>query len=132
MPRLTFIYRRTATNWPQQGVLRAQRTIIPRVINVDKAPSYPAAVDSAKSAGYLPEETKLRQVKYLNNKIEGDHTPMKRLISPGRGFGSFDTARKTIRGYEIMRMIKKGQVPAAGPTAAEQAKFIESLFGMAS
>ena len=72
------------------------------------------------------------QAKYLNNKIEGDHTPMKGLISPGLGFGSFNTARKTIRGYEIMRMIKKEQVPAAGPTAAEQAKFIESLFGMAS
>jgi hypothetical protein len=42
---------------------------------------------------------------------------------------SLNTARKTIRGYEIMRMIKKGQVPAGGLTAAEQGKFIESLFG---
>ena len=112
--------------------LAAQHTIIPRVINVDKAPSYPAAVESAKAAGYLPEQTELRQVKYLNNKIEGDHAPMKKPISPGLGFGSFNTARQTIRGYEVMRMIRKGQVPTAGNTAAGQAKFIESLFGMVS
>ena len=37
--------------------LAAQHTMIPRVINVDKALSYPAAVESAKAAGYLPEQT---------------------------------------------------------------------------
>ena len=67
-------------------------------------------MESAKAAGYLPDETILRQVKYLNNGVEGDHMPMKRLIAPGLGFWSFNTARKTIQGYEVMRMIKKGQV----------------------
>jgi len=112
--------------------LGSSHTIIPRVINVDKAPSYPPAVNSAKQAGYLPDETELRQVKYLNNGVEGDHGKMKRLISPGLGFWSFNTARKTLRGYEIMRMIKKQQVPAAGNSAASQANFINSLFGLAA
>lgn len=48
--------------------LDANHTTIPRVINVDKNASYPPAVDSAKSAGYLPEETELRQVKYLKDR----------------------------------------------------------------
>jgi IS6 family transposase len=112
--------------------LLAHHSSLPRVINVDKAPSYPCAVASAKKVGYLPEETELRQVKYLNNRIEADHLPMKRLIDPGLGFGSFWTAHKTIRGYEVMRMIKKGQVPEAGKSAERQMKFINSLFGLAA
>ena len=112
--------------------LLAPHSSLPRVINVDKAPSYPCAVASAKKAGYLPEETELRQVKYLNNRIEADHLPMKRLIDPGLGFASFWTAHKTIRGYEVMRMIKKGQVPEAGKSAERQMKFINSLFGLAA
>ena len=110
--------------------LPAKHTTLPRVINVDKAASYPPAVESAKAAGYLPDETILRQVKYLNNGVEGDHMPIKRLIAPGLGFWSFNTARKTIQGYEVMRMIKKGQVPAAGKSAAGQARFINLLFGV--
>jgi len=112
--------------------LTAQHTVVPRVINVDKAPSYPVAINSAKSVGYLPDETLIRQVKYLNNKIEGDHTPLKVLINRGLGFHSFNTARKTIRGYEVMRMIKKGQVIGVGKSAGSQARFVESLFGIAS
>ena len=41
--------------------LGADHNTIPRVINV-KNTSYPPAVDSAKTSGYLPEETELRQV----------------------------------------------------------------------
>src|SRR6202020_736860 len=52
----------------------------------------------------------LRQVKYLNNVVEQDHRNIKRLTSPGLGFGSFWTARRTLAGYEAMAMIKKGQV----------------------
>lgn len=44
----------------------------PRVINVDKNPSYPPAIEQLKKSGVLPEETELRQVKYLNNMSEND------------------------------------------------------------
>ena len=69
--------------------LGADHNTIPRVINVDKNASYPPAVDSAKTSGYLPEETELRQVKYLNNGIESDHRKIKRLICYGLGFKGF-------------------------------------------
>jgi transposase, IS6 family len=54
-------------------------------------------------------------VKYLNNIVEQDHRRVKRLICPGLGFGSFWTARRTLAGYEVMAMIRKGQV-CAGET----------------
>jgi len=47
----------------------------------------------------LPKAVKLRQNKYLNNQIEQDHHFIKRLVNPGMGFGSFNTARRTLRGF---------------------------------
>ena len=35
---------------------------------------------------------------------------MKKLVNPSLGFKSFHTARRTIMGYEMMNMIRKGQV----------------------
>src|SRR3954453_14844994 len=37
---------------------------IPRVINVDKNPAHPAAVDALKTEGVLPRRVRLRQCKY--------------------------------------------------------------------
>jgi len=91
-------------------VLNASHTQLPRVINVDKNAAYPPAVDDIKADEQLPKTTELRQVKYLNNRVEQDHRFIKRLTKPGLGFGSFNTARRTLRGFEAMNMIRKGQV----------------------
>lgn len=57
-----------------------------------------------------PKDTLHRQVKYLNNIVEADLGKLKRLINPIRGFKSLRTAYATIKGFEIMRMFKKGQI----------------------
>jgi transposase, IS6 family len=62
-------------------ILYAQHTDIPRVINVDKNAAYPPAMEDLKEAKLLPIETELRQVKYLNNRIEQDHRFIKRSSS---------------------------------------------------
>jgi hypothetical protein len=67
-------------------------------------------MDELKEKEELSKEVELRQNKYLNNRIEQNHRFIKRLVKPGMGFGSFNTARRTIRGYEIMNMIRKGQI----------------------
>jgi DDE domain len=56
-----------------------------------------------KAAKKLPKIIKLRQIKYLNNTVEQDHPWLKRLIKSGMGFISFNTARRTIEGYEIVK-----------------------------
>ena len=48
-------------------VFAAQQNPTPRVVNVDKNPVYPAAVDALKAEGALPRRVRLRQCKYLNN-----------------------------------------------------------------
>ena len=46
---------------------------------------------------------------YCNNRIECDHGKLKRLIRPILGFQSMRTARATLKGFEVMRMFRKGQ-----------------------
>jgi transposase, IS6 family len=108
-------------------------TLAPRVINVDKNAAYPKAIAELKAAAILPERVELRQVKYLNNLIEQDHRFIKRLVKPGMGFFSLETAGRTLQGYEVMHMIRKGQVRGVGKgDITGQVAFIASLFGVAA
>ena len=50
-----------------QKVFSLAANPVPRVINVDKNPSYPAAIRVLKQEGMLPQRVRLRQCKYLNN-----------------------------------------------------------------
>ncbi|MGF1523877.1 MAG: IS6 family transposase [Leptolyngbyaceae cyanobacterium] len=113
--------------------LKARHTSTPRVINVDKNAAYPAATDDLKTETTLPEETELRPVKYLNNMIEQDHRRIKRLVQTGLGFGSFNTARRTLKGYEAMAMIRKGQIQTVDrDNVTGQISFIHQIFGIAA
>ncbi len=78
----------------------------------------------------LSETTELRQKKYLNNIIEQDHRAIKRLTNAGMGFKSFNTARRTLKGFETMNIIRKGQVKGIEQgDSVGQAKFIAEIFG---
>jgi transposase-like protein len=103
----------------------------PRVINVDKNAAYPPAIDSLTQDQTLPETTQLRRVKHLNNIVEQDHRFIKRRVNSGMGFSSFNTARRTLRGYEAMNMIRKGQIQgvAKGDIQA-QVGFVYQIFGV--
>jgi transposase, IS6 family len=114
-------------------MLKAASHSSPWVINVDKNPAYPPAVGLLKEEGTLPNRTQLRQCKYLNNLIEQDHRLIKRRVNPGLGFFSFNTAWRTIRGYETMNMIRKGQIAGIGRGEIQrQVKFVSNLFGIAA
>ncbi len=113
--------------------LKAAHTQNPRVINVDKNPSYPPAIEQLKKSSTLAEDTELRQVKYLNNMVEQDHRGVKHLINPGMSFGSFNSARRTIKGYEAMNMIRKGQIQNVEKgDVMGQICFINQIFGLAA
>jgi transposase-like protein len=114
-------------------VLSAAHTTTPRVVTVDKNAAYPKALNDLKSAGAIPSSCALRQVKYLNNVIEQDHRFIKRVVKPGLGFISVETARCTLRGYEAMHMIRRGQIHGGAKGSSEaQLTFITSLFGVAA
>jgi len=82
------------------------------IINTDKAASYGVAIATLKREGRCPAELVHRQTKYLNNVIEADHGKRKRLIKPTSGFPSLKTAYATLKGFEVMRALKKRQTRA--------------------
>jgi len=112
-------------------VLKAEHNSKPRVINVDKNAAYPPAIDSLTKDQTLRETTQLRRVKYLNNIVEQDHRFIKRLVNPGMGFCSFNTARRTLRGYEAMNTIGKGQIQGIEKgDILGQVEFVDQIFGV--
>jgi hypothetical protein len=50
-----------------------------------------------------------RRATWFDNWLEADHGALKRLINPTRGFKTLPTASATIKGFEVMRMIRKRQ-----------------------
>ena len=53
-------------------------------------------------------------MQYLNNLLEQDHRAIKRRVKAKQGFREFDAARRTIAGYEAIKMIRKGQARWVG------------------
>ncbi len=104
----------------------------PATLNTDKAPSYGAAITELKREGKLDRETAHRQVKYLNNVIEADHGKLKILIKPVRGFKSIPTAYATIKGFEVMRALRKGQARpwCLQPGIRGEVRLVERAFGI--
>jgi IS6 family transposase len=95
------------------------------VITVDKHAVYPPAFDTLQHDGTLPETCLLTSCKCLNNVVEQDHRFVKRRVNPGLGCGAFDTAQRTIQGYEVMHMHHKGQHDG-------QNRVINQMFGLAA
>ena len=91
-----------------------------------------AALAELKKEGKCPEETLHRQVKYLNNVIEADHGKPKQLIRPVRGFKTLKTAYATIKGFEVMRALRKEQASAFNITRdiRGEARIVERAFGL--
>jgi IS6 family transposase len=113
--------------------IEASGNPMPRVINVDKNPAYPAAEEELKADSSIPRRVVLRQCKYLNNLIEQDHRTAKKRVWLAKGYGSFQGALRTLQGIKTVDMIRKGRVRwlAKGDAACE-AYFIAELFGLAA
>ena len=110
-------------------MLRACHSSKPRVLSVDGNPAYPPAVKALKDEKLLDKDCILRQNKYLNNIIEQDHRFIKKLVRSGMGFKTFHSAWRTLKGYEIMNMIRKGQVENIRKgDILGQKQFVENLF----
>lgn len=52
---------------------------------------------------------RVRNCKYLNNRIEQDHRRIKRRVRPMLGFKSFRSAANTLAGIEMVHMMRKRQ-----------------------
>ena len=94
---------------------------LPDKITIDKSGANAAAIEALiEETGH---EIEIRQNKYLNNRVEQDHRAVKRIVRAMLGFKSFRAASISLRGIELVHMLKKGQMNAGngqGLSAAEQ------------
>jgi transposase-like protein len=67
-----------------------------------------------------------------NSIIEADHGALKRMIRPTRGFQRMKTAYATIKGFEVMRMIRRGHCVLAQPGTTGEIRLVNKLFGLAA
>ena len=114
-------------------LMRADHRRLPFTVGTDKHASYPEAFAASVKEKVLPLDCKLRRVKYLNNVIEQDRRVIRRRWRAMQCFRSFHTAERTIEGVEALHMLDKGQVKRLnGEDSIGQARFVESLFGVAA
>ena len=98
---------------------------LPEKITIDKSGSNYAAIEAYNAENNIDIE--IRQVKYLNNIVEQDHRGIKRITRPMLGFKEFYLASVTIRGIELVRMIRKGQLKNQNHCAQNPAEIFYSL-----
>lgn len=85
----------------------------PEKITVDGYPATHTAIACLKAKEILPQSTKVRTSKYLNNLIEQDHRRVKQRIYPMLGFKRFSNAAIVVSGIELIHKIRKGQFDAS-------------------
>ncbi|SFK70532.1 DDE domain-containing protein, partial [Nitrosomonas aestuarii] len=70
----------------------------------------------------------VRQVKYLNNIVEQDHRAVKRITKLMLGFKSFQSAKNSLAGIELVHMNRKGQMMMEG---TDKISFAEQFYALA-
>ena len=70
---------------------------------------------------------RIRQSRYLNNRIEQDHRAIKRRVRPMLGFQSMASARVILSGIEMIHMMRKEQAKYASNSNLSLAEQFELL-----
>ena len=83
--------------------------VIPEKVNIDKSGANKAALDIIKINHSKASKLIVRQIKYLNNRVEQDHRFIKKITKPMMGFKAFHSAKATLSGIELHHMLRKAQ-----------------------
>jgi transposase-like protein len=67
-------------------MMRAEHRSLPFSISVDKNAAYPEAFSASQDERTVPQDCKLRRVKYLNNVIEQNHRFVKKKVRASQCF----------------------------------------------
>ena len=111
-------------------MLEDQPLLAPDRIGTDGAGPYPPAIAASRKDGLLPRTPIHYVTKHLQQGIESDHFRVKRNMPRIGGFRSFNTARRTIQGFEAMLWLRKGFGFAGAWTVREQNQLLAVCFGL--
>lgn len=86
----------------------------PIKVTIDKSGANKKAIESFNVGFTRFKPIRIRQNKYLNNRIEQDHRFIKKRVRSMLGFKSFRLAQIILSGIELMHMIRKDQFDFMG------------------
>ncbi len=123
---------KAAKRFLSKTLRRVKKWQKPAIINTDRAAPYGVVLAVSKKDGMCPKDTVHRQVNYLNNVVEADRGKLKQLIRPVRGLKTMKTAYATIKGFEVMRALRKGQANHFNLSndILGEARIVERAFGV--
>ena len=106
----------------------------PERIVIDGSQTNREAIVSCDTANQLKDRSRrklqpirIRQSRYLNNRIEQDHRAIKRRVRPMLGFKSIASARVILGGIELVHMMRKAQAKYAQSRQSSLADQVEQL-----
>ncbi len=77
--------------------------VVNTMINIDQSGANQEAIRTFNKRSM--KRIRIRQGKYLNNRVEGDHRFIKWRVQNMLNFKSFESAQRTLAGIEMVRMI---------------------------
>ncbi len=128
--RLRFAGLRTSRHRVLRLMLKDGPLLSPDRIGADGAGTYPPAIKAARKQGQLARDPVHHVTKHLQQGIESDHFRLKKNMPRVGGFRSFNTARRSIQGFEAMLWLRKGFGFAGAWTVHEQNRLLGFCFGL--
>lgn len=106
----------------------------PVTICTDKAPTYRKVIQD-ENQRYDPQFDSITHIdkKWRNNRIESDHTALKRLLGYRQSSRSLRSAKSTLRGIEAIRTIKNHHIDHIDhikPGVLGEIGFVHEIFGL--
>ncbi|SOC48229.1 DDE superfamily endonuclease [Rhizobium subbaraonis] len=102
----------------------------PRKIGTDRANTSLAAINSSVGNRLLHPDPVHYVIKHLQQGIESDHFRVKKNMPKIGDFQSFNTARRTIAGFEAMLWLRKGFGFSRDWAVNDQSDLLARLFGL--
>lgn len=111
-------------------ILKDEPLFAPSRIGTDGAGTFPPAIKAASQELLLPQDPIHYITKHLQQGIESDHFRVKKNMPKVGGFQSFNTARKTIKGFEAMLWLRKRFGFSGDWNVLKQNELIALCFGL--
>ena len=111
-------------------MLKDTPLLSPDRVGTDGDRSFPGAIAASIKDGLLPKDLTHYVTKHLQQGIESDHFRVKKPMARSGGFRSFNTARRTIKGFEAMLWLKKGFGLNEDWTINDQSNLVSLCFGL--
>ncbi len=111
-------------------MLKDEPLLSPGKISIDGAGTFPPAIKDSVEEKLLTPDPIHYVTKHLQQRIESDHFRVKKNMPKVGGFQTFNTARKTIAGFDAMLWLRKGFGFSGGWSVNDQNDLIARLFGL--